>query len=557
MGASDHWYKNSVMYAIDVERFNDSDGDGVGDFSGLTNRLDYLSHLGVDCLWLLPFYPSPGRDNGYDVADYYGIDDRLGDPGDFAKFLGEAESRGIRVLIDLVVNHTSDQHPWFQAARENPDSKYRDYYVWTDDPDSATFDSKTIFPGQEGSVWTYDEVADAYYFHQFYDFEPGLDLTNPDVRDEIRNVMGYWLRLGVDGFRLDAASHMIQPKGLESTKPDDPHGILENFRRFVTNRKGDAVLLGEADVQPNRLGEYFGDGDELQMLYNFLLDNYLFLAFARESAEPVVEGMRLLPSVPAEGEWVNFLRNLDELDLERLMESERQDVFEAFAPEERMRIFGRGIRRRLAPMFDGDQRRIRLAFSLLFSLPGIPMVVYGDEIGMGEDLSLSGRSAVRTPMQWSNGPNAGFSDAPPDELVCPVIDDGPFDYESVNVADQQVDPDSQFNWMQRLIHVRKENPELGWGHFDLVETEDPGVMVHRCTWEESMVVAVHNLAGEATTISFSLPDSPRLTDVIANAAYEPLEPDPYEFEVDPYGYRWLRTGSVPAAHSSGWEGFSL
>ena len=551
MTGVDHWYKNSVVYAVDVGRFSDSDADGVGDFVGLTEKLDYLDRLGVDCLWLLPFYPSPNRDNGYDVMDYYGVDDRFGDHGDFAAFLAAAKRRGMRVIVDLVANHTSDRHPWFQRAREDPDSRYRDYYVWTDDPDDASVDAETIFPGQEQSVWTYDEAADAYYFHRFYDFEPGLNLSNPDVREEIRKIMGYWLRLGVDGFRLDAASHMIEAKGLESTEPDDPHGILRNFRRFVTKRKGDAVLLGEADVEPDRLGEYFGDGEELTMLFNFVLNNYLFLGLARESVEPVVRGLRLLPSVPAEGQFVNFLRNLDELDLERLTESEREDVFQAFAPEENMRIFGRGIRRRLAPMLDGDERRIRLAFSLLFSLPGTPMIVYGDEIGMGDDLSLDGRTAVRTPMQWSDEENAGFSDAPAEDLLAPVIDDGEFGYERVNAVDQGFDPDSLFNRIQRLVHLRKENPEFGWGEFDLVETEPPGVMVHRCTWDESSVLAVHNLAGADADVSFSLPGDYRLVDVFANQQYDPHD-DPNEFTVDAYGYRWFRVHDEHERPRDGW-----
>ena len=554
MRSSDHWYKNSVVYGVDVGRFSDSDADGHGDFDGLIDRLSYLSRLGVDCLWLLPFYPTPNRDNGYDVMNYYGVDDRFGDLGDFAAFLAEAESHGIRVILDLVVNHTSRQHPWFQKAREDPDSRYRDYYVWTDDPESASVDAETVFPGQEEGVWTYDDVADAYYFHRFYDFEPGLNLSNPDVRAEIRNVMGYWLRLGVDGFRLDAASHMIEAKGLESTRPDDPHGVLRDLRQFVTTRKGDAVLLGEVDVSPDELGAYFGDGDELTMVFDFLLDNYLFLGLARENAEPVVEGLRLHPSRPPEGQWVTFLRNLDELDLERLTESERADVFEAFAPDEGMRIFGRGIRRRLAPMLDGDRDRIELAFSLLFSLPGTPMFVYGDEIGMGEDLSLEGRSAVRTPMQWSAAENAGFSDAPADDLVAPVVDEGKFDYERVNVATQQRDPESLFCWVQRLVNIRKENPEFGWGEFDLVETEPPGVIVHRCTWQGGGVLAVHNLADEETDVSFSVPGDPTLVDTLANRRYDPLDDDdPHKFAVDPYGYRWFRLDTAQATDESAWK----
>ena len=540
MQTGDRWYENSFVYAVDVERFDDSNADGVGDFGGLTERLDYLSRLGVDCLWVLPFYPSSNRDNGYDVVDHYDVDDRFGDLGDFAEFLDEAESRGIRVIVDLIANHTSDRHPWFQAAREDPDSKYRDYYVWTDDPESATADAETVFPGQEEGVWTYDEVAEAHYFHRFYDFEPGLNVANPDVREEIRNVMGYWLRLGVDGFRLDAASHLIETKGLERTRPKDPHGVLREFRRFLTERTDDAVLIGEVDVEPDRLGEFFGDADELTMLYDFLLDNYLFLGLARESAEAVVEGLRLLPSAPPEGQWINFLRNLDELDLERLTASERDDVFEAFAPEEDMRIFGRGVRRRLAPMLDGDERRIRLAYSLLFSLPGTPMLVYGDEIGMGDDLSLEGRTAVRTPMQWSDAKNAGFSDASPDALSTPVVDEGPFGYDRVNVRDQESDPDSLLNWVRRLVHVRKENPEFGRGEFELEATVAPSVLAHRCAGEESDVMAIHNLAGEEATVSLPPSAAAPAVDVFADRRYDPLDGDAAEFDIEPYGYRWLR-----------------
>lgn len=367
--------------------------------------------------------------------------------------------------------------------------------------------------------------------------------------------MNFWLRLGVDGFRLDAAPHMVERKGLESTEPDDPHGIIRNFRRFVSKRKGDAVLLGEVDTEPSELGKFFGDGDELQLLYNFLLDNYLFLAFAREDVEPIVEVLRLLPPTPPDGQWVNFLRNLDELDLERLLDPELEDAFESLAPDEDMRIYGRGIRRRLAPMLDGDQRRIRLAFSLLFSLPGTPMVTYGDEIGMGDDLSLEGRTAVRTPMQWSGERNAGFSTASTDDVILPVIDDGEFSYERVNVADQRIDPDSIFNHVQRLIHTRKEPPEIGWGPLDVIETEKPGVLVHRCKSEDNMVVTVHNLADEETTVSFELEDNPPLFDIFGNERYEPLDCGTYEFDITPYGYRWLRVRTALSSRSSEWDYF--
>jgi maltose alpha-D-glucosyltransferase/alpha-amylase len=552
MGANDEWYENSFIYGIDVERFADSDGDGRGDFGGLIERLDYLSDLGVDCLWLLPFYPTPDRDNGYDVTDYCGVDDRVGSFGDFAAFLEAVEDRGIRVLVDLPLNHTSDQHPWFRKAREGHD-RYRDYYVWTDDPESADVGAEQIFPGQERSLWSYDERADAYYFHRFYDFEPELNFANPDVREEARKIMRFWLRLGVDGFRLDAANHMVEPGSVESAEPEDPHGVLREFRAFVTERRSDAVLLGEVDEPPDHLSEFFGDGDELHMLFNFLLDNYLFLGLARERPDPIIEGVRLLPPTPPGCQWANFLRNLDELDLERLTEPERRDVFEAFAPEEDKRIFGRGIRRRLAPMLDGDQRRIELSFSLLFSLPGSPVLVYGDEIGMGDDLSLHGRTAVRTPMQWSDESNAGFSDAPPDDLTCPVIDDGEFGYERVNVADQRDDPDSLLGRVRRLVRARQENPEFGSAGFDLVETDAPEVMVHRCASDENAVVAIHNLSDESVEAEFELPGSSRLVDVFENDLYEPVEGGTYEFDVEPYGHRWLRVGRAVETSGDDWE----
>jgi maltose alpha-D-glucosyltransferase/alpha-amylase len=376
MKTKDRWYENATFYAIDMEAFADGNGDGIGDFAGLTDRLDYLEGLGVDCLWLLPFYLSPNRDNGYDVADYYGVDDRHGTLGEFVEFVREADRRGIRVIVDLVVNHTSDQHPWFQQARSDPDSEYRDYYVWREDPpDDPDPHRGPVFPGEEDAVWSYDEEAEAFYYHRFYHFQPDLNTANPDVREEIRKIMGFWLQLGVSGFRVDAATLMIDNKGgLESTKLEDPHGVLKDMRHFVERR-----------------------GDEMNVLLNFLLDAYLVLALAEQEAEPIRKVLDLLPDPPAECQWANFLRNYDELNVGRLPPEDQQNVFEAFAPDEEMRIYGRGIRRRLASMLEGDRDRIELAYSLLFSLPGTPLLIYGDEIGMGDDLSLPGRGAGSDP----------------------------------------------------------------------------------------------------------------------------------------------------------------
>ncbi|MBI3967644.1 MAG: alpha-amylase family protein, partial [Chloroflexi bacterium] len=410
MASDPLWYKNAVFYEVDVEMFYDSNGDGVGDLQGLIRRLDYVVDLGVTCLWLSPFYVSPNRDNGYDIVDYCAVDPRLGTLDDFAALVRAAESRGLRVITDLVVNHTSNQHPWFQSARRDLHSPYREYYVWTKNPPPPDPDLKLLFPGVENTTWCYDEVVDAFYWHRFYHHEPDLNNANPSVREEIQKIMGFWLDRGSSGFRVDAAPFMIRKKGIEGTTLDDPHLILREMRAFLSSRRADAVLMAEADGDPNELAAYFGAADEMHLLLNFWLDNFAFLALAREQAEPLSNGLRRLPDKPFAGQWANFLRNLDELDLERLTDSERAEVFRAFAAKARMQIYGRGTRRRLAPMLT-DRRRLELAFSLLFTLPGSPVVVYGDEIGLGEDLSLEERNSVRTPMQWSAERNAGFSTA--------------------------------------------------------------------------------------------------------------------------------------------------
>lgn len=550
MQTTDRWYENATIYAVDVEAFADGDDDGVGDFAGLTDRLDYLEGLGVDCLWLLPFYPSPNRDNGYDVADYYGVDAQYGTLGEFVEFVHAARDRGIRVIVDLVVNHTSDQHPWFRRARADPDSQYRDYYVWREDPpDDPDPTRGPVFPGEEESVWSYDEAAEAFYYHRFYHFQPDLNLANEAVREEIRKILGFWLQLGVSGFRVDAATLMIDNKGgLESTRLENPHGVLKELRQFVERRGDDAILLAEADDDPGHLADYFGDGDEMNVLLNFLLDAYLVFALAEESARPIRTVLDLLPEVPEGGQWANFLRNYDELNVGRLPPAARQTVFDAFAPDEGMRIYGRGIRRRLAPMLDGDRDRLELAYSLLYSLPGTPLLVYGDEIGMGDDLSLPGRNAVRTPMQWADEPNAGFSEADPDDLVRPVISGGAFGYESVNVADQRGDPDSLLQWFSRLNRLRSECPEVGRGDCEVLPVDDPAVFAHRVASDHGRVAAVHNLGAEPTAATLDLGARP--TRLFGDAEFERAGGDEagetdaseWRFDLGRYGYCWVRVG---------------
>ena len=533
------WYKEAIMYGVDVATFQDSNGDGIGDFPGLCARLGYLAELGITCVWLLPFFPTPDRDNGYDVVDYFSIDPRLGAFDDFLTFVRQAGERGIRIMVDLVMDHTSDQHPWFQAARHDRNSRYRRYYVWTDAPPPPEPGKQNIFPGEEHSVWTYDHVAGQYYYHQFYHFEPDLDVTNADVREEIKRVIDYWLSFGISGFRVDAVSHMIEPPQVTSeVTVHDPHAILRELRSYTSSRRSDAALLGEADVEVHELRRYFGDGDEMHLLYNFLLNNYLFLSFATGRAEPIERCLRLLPAIPDSGQWVNFLRNLDELDLERLSEEERELVYQAFAPDRNMRIFGRGIRRRLAPML-AHRRRLELAFALLFSLPGTPLIVYGDELGMGEDLSLQGRHAVRTPMQWSREPQAGFSTAPAHALPLPVISDGPFSYATVNAADQSADPGSFLNWVKRLIKVRRQCPEWSWGRPRVLHTGEPCVFAHVTEWHGSELVAALNLADKTCSVWLER-EAETVTTLLFSSTGSEHRSDDTRLDLEPYGFRWYR-----------------
>ncbi|PMB17274.1 trehalose synthase [Fischerella thermalis CCMEE 5319] len=537
------WYKNAIFYSLDVETFIDSDGDGIGDFQGLTSRLDYLSALGITCLWLLPFYPSPNRDNGYDVMDYYNIDSRLGTLGDFVEFMHQAGERGIRVMIDLVVNHTSNLHPWFQAARSDKNSKYHDYYVWVENP-PETQPEQINFPGEQESIWEYDEKAGAYYLHHFYKEQPDLNIANPEVQEEIRKIMGFWLQLGVSGFRIDAAPFLINPVGI----PESPNleSFLREMREFLISRRGDAVLLAEANVPPEKIPVYFGNGDRCQMLFNFLLNQHIFLALARQDSQTLREGLKILPDIPQIGQWLNFVRHHDELTLDGLSKSEQEEIFQAFAPEKNMQIFGHGIRRRLPPMLGGDRRRIELAYSLLFSLPGTPLLRYGEEIGMGDDLSLPGRDSVRTVMQWSNAHNGGFSTASPDALAQPVIKEGEYGYQRVNVATQQRDRDSLINWMERVIGIRKQCPQFGWGKWQILETDSECVFAHCCDWEGKAAIAVHNLSDKPCIARLQVQEYKYLFDLFSDSEYEPLngDGDLSSIPLEAYGYRWLQVNRI-------------
>jgi maltose alpha-D-glucosyltransferase/alpha-amylase len=474
----DRWYKDALIYELSVRTFADSNGDGVGDFRGLSRRLDYLAALGVTAIWLSPFYESPWRDDGYDVTDFYRVHPDFGDVGDFVRFVERADDRGIRVLIDLVLNHTSDEHPWFQAARAG-DPKYRDFYVWADErPDDA--ESGIVFPGVQTTTWSYDRKARRYYFHRFYDFQPDLNIDNPEVRDELMKVIGYWAQLGIAGYRVDAVPFLIEPAGLPEGAIHDPHELLRDLRAYLNRRDGEAVLLGEVNLPADQQRAFLGDedGDELHMVLDFLGNQALYLALARGEAEPLARALRAFPELPQTASLGRFVRNHDELTLDKLSEDERNEVFARFGPDPGMQLYGRGIRRRLPTMLGGDERAMRMVYSLAFSLPGTPVLFYGEEIGMGENLDIDGRYSVRSPMQWSAERHGGFSTVEDPARLRRPLTSGEYGPERVNVTAQRRDPHSLLSWVERLIRRRRESPELGFGALELLETGAPSVLAH-------------------------------------------------------------------------------
>ena len=534
----DLWFKHAIVYSVDVETFLDDDGDGVGDFAGLIRRLDYLESLGVDAIWLAPFQPSPGRDDGYDISDFYGVDPRYGTLGDFVEFVHEAASRGIRVLIDLVVNHTSDRHPWFVEARRGPSSPYHDWYVWSRKR-PENLESGVVFPGVQETTWSYAREARKWYFHRFYDFQPDLNMDNPRVREEVQRVMGFWLQLGIAGFRVDAVPFLLEKPPLGDGPPQEHFEYLRRFRSFLQWRVGNAVLLGEANVLPRDARRYFGADDGLHMMFDFFTNQHLFSALAAADARPLAAALRANARIPPVAQWAHFLRNHDELDLGRLDPERREAVFEAFAPEPAMRLYGRGIRRRLAPML-ADRRRLELAYSLMFSLPGTPVLRYGDEIGMGDDLRLPERNAIRTPMQWSSAPNGGFTTA--EKAVRPVVDGGLYGFQEVNVERQQRDGSSLLHWVTRMIRLRKECPEVGRGTWRIVATRSPHVLAIEYEWRGNRLLCAHNLAPEATEVSVQV-DASRLAGLLEDEELAPAGGGRYRLALDAYGYRWYRVGS--------------
>ena len=538
---SDVWWKNAVFYCLDVETFQDGNGDGIGDFAGLTERIDYLAGIGVTCLWLMPFFPSPNQDDGYDITDYYAIDPKFGNLGDFVEFMRTARDRGIRVIADLVVNHTSSRHPWFQASRQRR-APFEDFYVWRDEK-PADGPQGLIFPGQQEEIWTLDRERGQYYLHRFYKHQPDLNVAEARVRHEIQKIIGFWLELGLSGFRVDAVNFLIERDGIKHPGDLEPHGFLRNLRAFLNRRRGEAMMMGEVNLEPEAVRAYFGDedGDELHMCLNFNLNQALALALVRRTAVPLVGCLEALLALPPDDQWGNFVRNHDEWSLDKLSEEEREEVFEAFGPEEDMQLFGRGLRRRLPTMLDGDQARIRTAYALAFGLPGAPVLFYGEEIGMAENLAIPGRYSVRAPMQWSDEPNGGFSSADPGDLRRPTVE-GSFGPAKVNVADQQNVEHSLLNWMERLIRARRATPEIGHGLYRILRTGDEAVLGLRYDWDQRVLLVIHNLADAKRQLEIDPGETRGWRDLLMvfGKAEVSFEDEQVKVCLDAYGSCWLR-----------------
>jgi maltose alpha-D-glucosyltransferase/alpha-amylase len=502
------WYKNAVFYELYVRAFSDANGDGKGDLKGATQKLDYLQELGVNCLWLLPIYPSPLRDDGYDISDYYNVISDYGTREDLQALVDAAHARGIRVIMDLVLNHTSDQHPWFQAARSSPDSPYRDYYVWSDTTDRYR-DARIIFLDTETSNWTWDEKAGQYFWHRFYSTQPDLNFDNPAVRQEMLNIMKHWLDMGIDGFRADAVPYLIERDGTNCENLPETHAYLEEIRQFLNENYPDRILLAEANQWPKDVVPYFGDGsNEFHMGFHFPLMPRIFMALRREDRTPLEWILNRTPAIPDDCQWCIFLRNHDELTLEMVTEEERQWMWEEYAPQPRMRL-NLGIRRRLAPLLDNNKQKILLANSILFTMPGSPILYYGDEIGMGDNIWLPDRNGVRTPMQWNAQPGAGFSTAPEEQYYSPLIHDNIYGTELVNVETQRNDPQSLYNRIRHMIAVRKGHRVFGLGNFQWVKCSPAegkkAILAYMRTYTDEKVLVVQNLSASIQKATLELP----------------------------------------------------
>ncbi len=534
------WHKDAVIYQLHVKSFYDADGDGVGDFCGLTGKLDYIASLGVNTIWLLPFYPSPRRDDGYDISDYRDVSPEYGSIADFQAFVDAAHARQIRVIIELVVNHTSDEHPWFQRARRAPvGSPERDYYVWSDTDDKFS-ETRIIFVDTEKSNWSWDPVAQAYYWHRFYSHQPDLNYRNPDVVNELLVTMNFWLAKGVDGFRLDAIPHLVEREHTDNENLPETHALLKHVRANLEAKHPEVILLAEANLWQEEAREYFGDGDECHMAFHFPLMPRMFMALAKQSAKPIKTILRQTSSIPDDCQWAIFLRNHDELTLEMVTESERNFLWETYAADKRARL-NLGIRRRLSPLMDQDRRRIELLHMLLFSLPGSPVLYYGDEIGMGDNIDLGDRDGVRTPMQWSDHQNAGFSTASPHKLALPIISDPQFSYAAINVADQQGDPHSLLNWMKQMLRLRRRHEAVSRGSLRFVKTDNECVLSYLRAFGDDIVLCAANLSETPQAVRLALPGLEGYVPVelCGGASFPAVGRENYPLTFQPYAYFWF------------------
>jgi maltose alpha-D-glucosyltransferase / alpha-amylase len=531
---STDWYKDAVFYEVFVRAFADGNADGIGDLRGLTGRLDYLKDLGVDCIWMLPICPSPLRDDGYDVSDFCDVHPDYGTLDDVRELVEEAHRRGLRVIADLIPNHTSDQHPWFQASRDpsHPEhAKYQDWYVWSP-TDKRYQEARIIFLDYETSNWTWDPIRREYFWHRFFQHQPDLNYDNPEVQEAMLDVIRFWVDLGLDGFRVDAVPYLFEREGTNCENLPETHAYLKRMRAFTEEYAPGTMLLSEANQWPEDVRPYFGDGDEFHMNFHFPLMPRIYMALARGDRTPIVEILARTPPLPEACQWATFLRNHDELTLEMVTEAERHFMWDFYAPEPRMRL-NLGIRRRLAPLLQNDRERMELAHSLLFTLPGSPVVYYGDEIGMGDDIWMHDRDGVRTPMQWEDAPNAGFSAADPEALYSPVLDEPPFSYRQVNVEAQRQDPASFLNWMRQAIAIRRACPALARGDLRFLEPENRAVLVFVRTCGQETILAIHNLSSEAQSVALDLGEwagsEPR--ELFARQNRPPITETPYPLNI--------------------------
>jgi maltose alpha-D-glucosyltransferase/alpha-amylase len=538
------WYKHAIIYQVHVRTFSDANDDGIGDFAGLAQRLDYLQELGVSAIWLMPFFPSPLRDDGYDISDYKSVHPSYGTLEDFKRFLSIAHERGIRVIIEMVLNHTSDQHPWFQESRSSPNNPKRDWYVWSDS-DSRYRGTRIIFLDTEMSNWAWDPISKSYYWHRFFSHQPDLNFDNPVVREEMWQVMKFWLELGIDGFRLDAVPYLIEREGTSCENLPETHAIIRDLRKRIDEEFPTAMLLAEANQWPADLRPYFGDGDEFQMAFHFPLMPRMFMGVRLEDRKPITEILQQTPEIPASCQWALFLRNHDELTLEMVTDVERDYMYDIYARDKAMRL-NLGIRRRLAPLLDNDRRRIELMNGMLMSLPGTPIIYYGDEIGMGDNIYLGDRNGVRTPMQWNGGWNGGFSAADPERLYSPPILNPVYGYQAVNVLSQKRSPHSLLSWMRHIIEIRRSNPVFGSGSIEFLYPANHRILAYVRQLGKETILVINNLSSAAQAVELDLRPYKGniLIEMFGRNIFPRIGDLPYLLTMGPYQFYWFRLRKI-------------